>query len=119
VYILNREFRAKKQLVTQLRNVTGINNFTAKDICARVLLHKETKTRNIKQNRISFLNKYITENLIIGPEVVSIMRTNIKNKIQVRGYQGMRYSYGLPVRGQRSKTNAQTAKKLHRNKSNK
>lgn len=52
--------------------------------------------------------------MVIDSKLLSQVRANIKMKREIGSYTGMRHSMGLPVRGQRTKTNAKTARKLNR-----
>jgi small subunit ribosomal protein S13 len=115
-YLLHKELAPTKLLIVELQKVFGINNYRAKKLCGISGINKMTRVTNVSPNRLARIHKYVTRNFKFGSELKIIVRNALRKKVQVRSRQGIRYAFSLPMRGQRSKTNAKTAKKLHKTK---
>ena len=66
----------------------------------------------LTKNQISQITTYIQKNYKTGPKIMSDRLQNIRRLIQISCFRGLRHFKGLPVRGQRTKTNAKTSRKL-------
>ncbi|HFL8819416.1 MAG TPA: 30S ribosomal protein S13 [Candidatus Azoamicus sp. OHIO2] len=111
--ILNSE----KHLAIALRSIYGIGKVNSLYICKIAHISPSTKVKNLKEQEISKL-----QNVILDFEIEGNLRTrvrlNIKRLIDIKSYRGLRHKSNLPVRGQRTKTNARTRKKNKKNKGN-
>lgn len=99
-----------KRIVISLTYIHGIGHATSRDICAETGVDVDTKTNDLTDDEITSIRKVIDE----GYRVEGILRAevamNIKRLMAINSYRGLRHKRGLPVRGQRTKTNARTRK---------
>jgi len=99
-----------KRIVISLTYIYGIGHTTSRDICAEAGVDVDTKTNDLTDDEITSIRKVIDE----GYRVEGILRAevamNIKRLMAINSYRGLRHKRGLPVRGQRTKTNARTRK---------
>jgi small subunit ribosomal protein S13 len=113
-YLLHKELVPTKLLSVELQKVFGINNYRAKKLCGICGVNKMSRVNKVSTERLARIHKYVTRNYKYGSELKIIVRNALRKKVQVRSRQGIRYALFLPMRGQRTKTNAKTAKKLHK-----
>ncbi len=99
-----------KRIVISLTYIYGIGHTTSRDICAEAGVDVDTKANDLTDDEITSIRKVIDE----GYRVEGILRAevamNIKRLMAINSYRGLRHKRGLPVRGQRTKTNARTRK---------
>ena len=100
----------EKRLVISLTYIFGIGRSTAEAICAATDLSPDTRTRDLTEDEISRLRAYIEANLQVEGDLRREVAGHIKRKMEIGTYQGIRHRRGLPVRGQRTRTNARTRK---------
>ena len=100
----------EKRLVISLTYIFGIGRSTAEQICAATELSPDTRTRDLTEDEISRLRAYIDANLQVEGDLRREVAGHIKRKMEIGTYQGIRHRRGLPVRGQRTRTNARTRK---------
>lgn len=93
-----------------LQSVFGINKRTANQICAMVGVRKEIRLNRLNAGRLDKLNKICRDHVSTGLERRT--KEDIKHLIHIKHYKGVRHMFGLPARGQRTRTNASTSKKL-------
>jgi small subunit ribosomal protein S13 len=104
----------KKSLIQALSLVYGLNKSKI-FLAARVFgLFPYVKIEKIDSVRIRKLESFIKANFITGKELRDIVRRSLKSIAELRNYRAKRLAYGLPCNGQRSRTNARTAKRLCR-----
>jgi small subunit ribosomal protein S13 len=94
------------------RIIFGINY--SKTLCYRVGLNNNSKIIDISDDIKKNLTKYINLECIIDRELKSLEVSDIKTKLIIKSYQGVRHLQGLPVNGQNTKNNSKTAKSLLR-----
>ena len=100
----------EKRLVISLTYIFGIGRSTAESICAATDLSPDTRTRDLTEDEVSRLRAYIEANLQVEGDLRREVAGHIKRKMEIGTYQGIRHRRGLPVRGQRTRTNARTRK---------
>ncbi|MDE0804247.1 MAG: 30S ribosomal protein S13 [Acidimicrobiales bacterium] len=100
----------EKRLVISLTYLFGIGNTTAARICDEVGIDPSTRTRDLTDSEVAKIRDWIDENLEVEGDLRREVQQNIKRKIEIGCYQGVRHRKGLPVRGQRTHTNARTRK---------
>ena len=100
----------EKRLVISLTYIFGIGRSTAEQICTATDLSPDTRTRDLTEDEISRLRAYIDANLQVEGDLRREVAGHIKRKMEIGTYQGIRHRRGLPVRGQRTRTNARTRK---------
>lgn len=100
---------ANKHIVIALQAVFGVGKTRAKQICERVGLELSTRVSELTDDIVSSIQKVIDEFPHEG-DLRRDIASNIKRLRDIKCYRGMRHRMGLPVRGQRTKTNARTRK---------
>jgi small subunit ribosomal protein S13 len=108
-----------KRLEISLTYIFGIGRPTAQKICAEVELDPNTKVSSLTEDEVNRIRSYVDEHLTIEGDLRRDVQTDIKRKIEIGCHQGVRHRKGLPVRGQRTHTNARTRKGPKRTVANK
>jgi len=109
VRIENVQLEAHKHINIALRNIYGIGKTTANKICDSLDLAYHTKVKDLTDEMVAALQKAINPLQTEG-DLRRYIAMRIKRKRDIRCYVGIRHSRGLPVRGQRTRTNARTRK---------
>lgn len=104
---------SNKHIVIALRKIYGIGKVTAFYICKKVNILPSLKVNQLSDDVISAIQKVVSEFDIEG-NLRTRIRFNIKRLRDIKCYRGIRHKSGLPVRGQRTKTNARTRKRLRK-----
>lgn len=113
-YVL-RTYVKRKYLSNALCAVYGINESLSSTICASLGFQKKFLTKNLSEKQIENINKYVEEKeFLIKGELQRWLKQKIDLLSTIKTYRGSRHRLGLPVRGQRTHTNAKTVKKLRR-----
>lgn len=107
--IKNVELPNNKKTFIGLTHIYGIGQATAKDICKNAKVDENKKIGDLSNEEIASLRGEIDKHLVEG-ELRREVQMNIKNKMEINSYQGVRHKKGLPVRGQRTSRNAKTRK---------
>ena len=100
----------EKRLVISLTYLYGIGTTTAERICDQVDIDPSTRVRDLTDSEVAKIRDWIDEHLEVEGDLRREVQQNIKRKIEIGCYQGIRHRKGLPVRGQRTHTNARTRK---------
>jgi small subunit ribosomal protein S13 len=100
----------EKRLEIALTYIYGIGQSTAQKICAELGLSCDQKVRDLTDEEITKLRAYIDANLEVEGELRRERSQAIKRLQEIGAYRGIRHRRGLPVNGQRTKTNARTRK---------
>jgi small subunit ribosomal protein S13 len=98
-----------KRVEIGLTYVFGIGQSTAQDLCAQVGVDPDTPVKDLTEDEIIKLREAI-ENIDVEGDLRRERSQNIKRLMEIGAYRGMRHRRGLPVRGQRTKTNARGRK---------
>ena len=99
----------EKRIVISLTYIFGIGLSTSKKILATCGISEDTRTKNLTEDELFKIRKEI-ENIKIEGDLRREVSLNIKRLQEIGSYRGMRHRKGLPVRGQKTKTNARTCK---------
>lgn len=99
-----------KRVEIGLTYIYGIGRKTSNDILAATGVNPDTRVRDLSEDDVSKLREYIDHNLRVEGDLRRDVAFDIKRLIEIGSYRGLRHRRGLPVRGQRSKTNARTRK---------
>lgn len=99
-----------KRVEIALTYIYGIGRSTAQKILAETGINPDTRMRNLTEEEISRLRETIEKNYKVEGDLRREVALNIKRLIEIGSYRGLRHRRGLPVRGQRTKTNARTRK---------
>ena len=100
----------QKRLEIGLTYIYGIGASTARQIAAALGLSPDTKVRDLTDDEVTKLRNYIDENLEVEGDLRRERSQAIKRLGEIGAYRGIRHRRGLPVNGQRTKTNARTRK---------
>ena len=100
----------EKRLVISLTYIYGVGPNQASAILESIGLPEDTRVRDLTEAEVSQLRTYIEANLKVEGDLRREVQQNIKRKMEIGSYQGLRHRRGLPVRGQRTHTNARTRK---------
>ena len=100
----------KKKIEYALPYIYGIGLTTSRKILKDTGIDPNKRVYELTEEEISTLNKEIQLNYIVEGELRKIVQLNIKELMDLGCYRGLRHRRGLPVRGQRTKTNARTRK---------
>ncbi len=100
----------EKRVEIGLTYIFGIGRETAKKILAETGVNPDIRVKDLSEDDVSKLRDYIDKNLIVEGDLRRDTALNIKRLIEIGCYRGVRHRKGLPVRGQRTKTNARTRK---------
>ncbi|MBR5451612.1 MAG: 30S ribosomal protein S13 [Clostridia bacterium] len=99
-----------KRVEIGLTYIFGIGLSTSKEVLAATGINPDTRCKDLTEDDISKLRDYIDKNLQVEGDRRRAVAFDIKRLIEIGSYRGTRHRKGLPVRGQRSKTNARTRK---------
>ncbi len=99
-----------KRVEIALTYIYGIGNTTAKKIVAEAGINPDTRMRDITEDEAARLRDIIENNYVIEGDKRREVASNIQRLVEIGTYRGMRHRRGLPVNGQRTRTNARTRK---------
>jgi small subunit ribosomal protein S13 len=99
-----------KRLVIALTYIYGIGRSAASDVCKKLGVSEDIRPNILDNNQIVMLREILDKEYVLESERKRIVMNNIKTKMDLGSYQGLRHRRGLPVRGQRTRTNARTRK---------
>jgi len=100
----------EKRLEISLTYIFGIGRTTAQQVCDDIGMSRDTRVRDLTEEEVARLRAYIDQNLKVEGDLRREVSQNIKRKMEIGNYEGLRHRRGLPVRGQRTRTNARTRK---------
>ena len=100
----------EKRLEISLTYIFGIGRTTAQQICAATDIDPNTRVRDLTDEEVSRIRGYIDQSLKVEGDLRREVSQDIKRKMEIGCYEGLRHRKGLPVHGQRTRTNARTRK---------
>ena len=100
----------EKRLEIALTYIYGIGLTRSQEICKAAEVDVDTRVRDLTDEEVARLRAYIDANLKVEGDLRRDVAQDIKRKMEIGSYQGIRHRRGLPVRGQRTHTNARTRK---------
>jgi len=100
----------EKRTVISLTYIFGIGPTRAREICAAAGVDESTRVRDLTDTEVNRLRAYIDQNLEVEGDLRREIAQDIKRKQEINCYAGIRHRRGLPVHGQRTRTNARTRK---------
>jgi len=113
------ELPRDKRIEIALTYVFGIGRKTASDICIKTGVNPDIRVRDLTEDDAAKLRDYVDHNCRVEGDLRRDVAFDIKRLIEIGCYRGGRHRKGLPVRGQRSKTNARTRKGPRKTMANK
>ena len=108
--VLGIDIPGRKKLEYSLRYIYGIGPTTAKEVCEKAKLDPAKKADDLNDEDIQHLVAVLQNDYRIEGDLRRELSSNIRRLISIGTYRGRRHRAGLPVRGQRTKTNARTRK---------
>jgi small subunit ribosomal protein S13 len=100
----------EKRLEISLTYIYGIGRTLSQKVCAETDTNPDTRVRDLTDEEVTRLRSYIDANLKVEGDLRRDVTQDIKRKMEIGCYQGIRHRRGLPVHGQRTHTNARTRK---------
>ena len=100
----------EKRVEIGLTYIYGIGRKTANDILSATGVNPDTRVKDLTEDDVAKLRDYIEKNIEVEGDLRRAIAFDIKRLVEIGCYRGVRHRKGLPVRGQRSKTNARTRK---------
>ncbi len=100
----------EKQVGTSLTYIYGIGNTSALQVCEATGIDSTTRVRDLTDDEVAKIRAFIESDLKVEGDLRREVSQDIKRKMEIGCYQGIRHRRGLPVRGQRTHTNARTRK---------
>jgi len=100
----------EKRLEISLTYIFGIGPSIAKQLCAAVDVDPNTRVRDLTDEEVNRIRAWVDANVKVEGDLRREVQQDIKRKMEIGCYQGVRHRKGLPVHGQRTHTNARTRK---------
>jgi small subunit ribosomal protein S13 len=100
----------EKRLEISLTYIYGVGRTLAQRVCAETGTNPDTRVRDLTDEEVTRLRTWIDANLKVEGDLRRDVAQDIKRKMEIGSYQGLRHRRGLPVHGQRTHTNARTRK---------
>ena len=100
----------EKRLEISLTYIFGVGRTTARTVALATDISPDTRVRDLTDDEVAKLRTYIDQNVKVEGDLRREVSQDIKRKIEIGTYQGVRHRRGLPVHGQRTRTNARTRK---------
>ncbi len=99
-----------KRVEISLRYIYGIGPTTARQVLERTRVNPDTRVKDLTEDEVNRLRELIEREFRVEGDLRREVQLNIKRLIEIGSYRGLRHRRGLPVRGQRTRTNARTRK---------
>ena len=109
----------EKRVEIGLTYIYGIGRKTANDILTATGVNPDVRVKDLTEDDVAKLRDYIEKNIAVEGDLRRAIAFDIKRLVEIGCYRGLRHRKGLPVRGQRSKTNARTRKGPRKTMANK
>jgi small subunit ribosomal protein S13 len=108
-----------KRLEIALTYLYGVGRTLSNEIIEKLKLNRDMRARELTEEQIARLNAILTSEYVVEGDLRRQVQNNIKRLVGIHCYRGMRHRLGLPVRGQRTRTNARTRKGKRKTVANK
>jgi small subunit ribosomal protein S13 len=100
----------EKRVEIALTYVYGVGRTTAQNLCDELDINRDTRVRDLTDEEVNQIRSYVDGNLKVEGDLRREVQQDIKRKMEIGCYAGLRHRRGLPVHGQRTRTNARTRK---------
>lgn len=115
VYILEAKLFENKKLHIALEGIYGIGSYHSNNICKNLGFSKNLKLNEISESQLLKIVRFVEKkNILTGTDLKQNISTDHKKLENIKSYRGLRKISGLPIRGQRTHTNARSARKKRR-----
>lgn len=108
-----------KRLEISLTYIYGVGRVLSNQIIEKLGLNKDMRARELTEDQIAKLNAILSAEYVVEGDLRRQVQNNIKRLIGIHCYRGLRHRNGLPVRGQRTRTNSRTRKGKRKTVANK
>lgn len=108
--VIGTDIPDNKRLIISLTYIYGIGPFRAQEIVEKLKLNPDMRARELTEDDIARINSLLQNDYLVEGDLRRQVQNNIKRLISINCYRGMRHRTGLPVRGQRTQSNARTRK---------
>jgi small subunit ribosomal protein S13 len=108
-----------KRLEISLMYIYGIGRTLSNEVCEKLGLNKDMRARELTEEQIGRLNAILQGEYMVEGDLRRQVQNNIKRLVGIHCYRGLRHRVGLPVRGQRTRTNSRTRKGKRKTVANK
>ena len=114
MFLLKTELDDSKKIKTEFLKIYGFNFFTIQKLCKYLGLSPIGNVKELTIKHLNLINTWVSKNnILINDDVKKLFLDNKKKFILIKCYKGFRHEEGLPVRGQRTRTNSKTQKRLN------
>ncbi len=117
--IIGIDIPNKKRLEISLRYIYGVGPALARELIEKLKLDPSMQAGNLTEENISQLNALLQSEYVVEGDLRRQVQNDIKRLVSIHSYRGLRHRQGLPVRGQRTRTNARTRKGRRKTVANK
>jgi small subunit ribosomal protein S13 len=100
----------EKRVEISLTYIFGVGRTTAQHLCDELGIGRDTRVRDLTDEEVNRIRAYVDSNLKVEGDLRREVQQDIKRKMEIGCYAGLRHRRGLPVHGQRTRTNARTRK---------
>ena len=100
----------EKRVEIGLTYIYGVGLSTSQKILATTGINPDTRIKDLTEEEVNEIRNYVNKNLMVEGDLRRDVALNIKRLVEIGCYRGIRHRKGLPVRGQKTKTNARTRK---------
>lgn len=113
MFFLKTELNEKKKIKTELRKIYGLNSFFIEKLCKDIGLNDLSLVEDLSMFHLGLIEQWIfSRNLLLNDDLRKYNLDKKEGLISIKCYRGLRNAEGLPVRGQRTKSNGKTQKRL-------
>lgn len=113
MFFLKTELNEKKKIKTEFKKIYGLNSFFIEKLCKDIGLNELSLVEDLSRFHLGLIEQWIlSKNLLLNDELRKYNLDKKEGLVAIKCYRGLRNAEGLPVRGQRTKSNAKTQKRL-------
>lgn len=117
--IIGIDIPSNKRLEISLTYIFGIGRHLSNEIISKLGLNPNLRAKDLTEEQVGKINALLQNEYLVEGDLRRQVQGNIKRLISIHSYRGMRHRLGLPVRGQRTRTNARTRKGRRKTVANK
>ncbi len=117
--VIGVDIPPNKRLEISLTYIYGVGRKLSNEIIAKLGLNPNMKANTLTEDHIAKINAILQSEYVVEGDLRRQVQNNIKRLISIHSYRGLRHRVGLPVRGQRTKTNSRTRKGKRKTVANK
>ena len=117
--VIGIDIPEKKRLEISLTYIFGIGRHLSNEIISKLGLNPNMRAHQLSQDDIARINGLLQSEYVVEGDLRRQVQNNIKRLVSIHSYRGMRHRLGLPVRGQRTRTNSRTRKGRRKTVANK